>query len=89
MGQYKHHVFICTSGKTCPTQGSKEVHETLKKGALELGLKGVVRINHAGCMNQCGMGQWSWFTPTTSGMLVLIVRARCGFSKNTSLVVVP
>lgn len=56
MGQYKRHVFVCTSGKTCPTQGSKEVHETLKKGALDQGLKGVVRINHAGCMNQCGHG---------------------------------
>jgi (2Fe-2S) ferredoxin len=56
MGQYKHHVFVCTSGKTCPTQGSKEVHETLKKGAAERGLKGIVRINHSGCMNQCGHG---------------------------------
>ena len=56
MGQYRHHVFVCTSGKTCPTQGAKEVHEALKKGASERGLKGVVRINHAGCMNQCGHG---------------------------------
>lgn len=56
MGQYKHHVFICTSGKTCPTQDSKVVHETLKKGAAERGLKGIVRINHSGCMNQCGHG---------------------------------
>jgi len=49
-------VFVCTSGKTCPTQGSKEVHEVLKKGAADRGLKGIVRINHAGCMNQCGHG---------------------------------
>ncbi|HEX6315049.1 MAG TPA: (2Fe-2S) ferredoxin domain-containing protein [Gemmatimonadaceae bacterium] len=56
MGQYRHHVFVCTSGKTCPTQGSREVHEVLKKGAAALGLKGIVRINHAGCMNQCGHG---------------------------------
>ena len=35
MSQYKHHVFVCTSGKTCPTQGSKEVHEVLKKGVAE------------------------------------------------------
>jgi hypothetical protein len=38
MGQYRHHVFVRTSGKTCPTQGSKEVHEALKKGAAEHGL---------------------------------------------------
>src|ERR1043165_6853698 len=56
MGQYKYHVFVCTSGNTCPTQGSKDVHALLKKGAAERGLKGVVRINHSGCMNQCGHG---------------------------------
>jgi (2Fe-2S) ferredoxin len=56
MGQYRQHVFVCTSGKTCPTQGSKEVHAFLKKGVAEQGLKGAVRINHAGCMNQCGNG---------------------------------
>lgn len=56
MSQYKHHVFVCTSGKTCPTQASKDVHETLKKGVAERGLKGIVRINHSGCMSQCGHG---------------------------------
>ncbi|MBV6522199.1 MAG: hypothetical protein MNPFHGCM_02345 [Gemmatimonadaceae bacterium] len=28
----------------------------LKKGAATAGLQGVVRINKAGCMNQCGHG---------------------------------
>src|SRR5919198_3075483 len=56
MGQYKYHVFVCTSGGTCPSQGSEAVHATLKKGAAAAGLKGTVRINHAGCMNQCGHG---------------------------------
>jgi (2Fe-2S) ferredoxin len=56
MGQYRHHVFVCTSEKTCPTRGSKDVHEALKKGAAEHGLKGTVRVNYAGCMNQCGHG---------------------------------
>ena len=56
MGQYQHHVFVCTSGDTCPTQGSEAVHATLKKGAALAGLRGRVRINHAGCMNQCGHG---------------------------------
>jgi (2Fe-2S) ferredoxin len=56
MGQYKHHVFICTTGKTCSWQGGPEVHETMKKAVHRAGLKGVVRVNHAGCMNQCGHG---------------------------------
>jgi (2Fe-2S) ferredoxin len=56
MGQYRRHVFVCTSGKTCPTQGSKDVLDLLRRGVVERGLKGIVRINHAGCMNQCGHG---------------------------------
>ena len=55
MGQYKHHVFVCTSGSTCPSQGADAVHAVLKQGVKAAGLKGV-RVNHAGCMNQCGHG---------------------------------
>ena len=25
MGQYRHHVFVCTSGKECPKQGAEAV----------------------------------------------------------------
>jgi (2Fe-2S) ferredoxin len=32
------------------------VHATLKHGVKEAGLKGRVRVNHAGCMNQCKHG---------------------------------
>jgi (2Fe-2S) ferredoxin len=56
MGQYERHVFVCTSGKTCPGQGSVEVHAELKRRVKDAGLKGRVRVNHAGCMNQCGHG---------------------------------
>jgi (2Fe-2S) ferredoxin len=56
MGQYEHHVFVCTTGKTCEEQGACDVHKALKKRAAHAGLKGRVRVNHAGCMNQCGHG---------------------------------
>jgi (2Fe-2S) ferredoxin len=56
MGQYKYHVFVCTSGKECPKQGSEKVHRALKKCVGASGLKGLIRVNHAGCMNQCGHG---------------------------------
>lgn len=56
MGQYEHHVFICTTGKTCATQGGPEVYQRLKEGAKAAGLKGRVRVNQSGCMNQCGHG---------------------------------
>ena len=56
MGQYRYHIFVCTSGKTCPLSGSERVHSILKKAVAEAGLKSVVRVNHSGCMNQCGHG---------------------------------
>ncbi|HVE79597.1 MAG TPA: (2Fe-2S) ferredoxin domain-containing protein [Gemmatimonadaceae bacterium] len=56
MGQYRYHVFVCTFGKKCPRQGSERVHETLKRGVKEAGLKDRIRVNNAGCMNQCGNG---------------------------------
>lgn len=56
MGQYRHHVFVCTSGKTCPTQGAREVFDVLRKGVAATGLRGIVRVNHSGCFAQCGHG---------------------------------
>jgi len=56
MGQYRRHVFVCTSGTTCPLAGSLEVHAALKKGVAAAGLRNTVRVNHAGCMSQCGHG---------------------------------
>jgi (2Fe-2S) ferredoxin len=57
MGQYEIHAFVCTQGPWCPRDGDAEgVHKTLKKLASEHGLKHKVRINHSGCLNQCGHG---------------------------------
>jgi (2Fe-2S) ferredoxin len=56
LGQYRHHIFVCTSGKVCPRDGADAVHSALKKAVAEAGLKSEVRVNHAGCMNQCGYG---------------------------------
>ena len=56
MGQYDFHVFVCTAGKSCSRQDSDLVHSRLKREVKELGLKRTVRVNHAGCMNQCGHG---------------------------------
>jgi len=56
MGQYRHHVFVCTSGKHCRKQGGCEVHDALKRAVKDAGLRRTVRVNEAGCMNQCGHG---------------------------------
>ena len=57
MGQYAKHVFVCTSGETCPTQGDVEQYvKHLRTEAVKAGLKTDVRINKAGCFSQCGHG---------------------------------
>lgn len=53
---YKKHVFVCTSGKVCPLEGSEAVLSTLRKEIAELGLKNQIRINKTGCLDQCGNG---------------------------------
>ena len=56
MGQYERHVFVCTSGKTCPTQDSKAVFAAIRTAVVDAGIKGHVRVNHSGCLGQCGHG---------------------------------
>lgn len=56
MGQYRYHVFVCTDGKTCGKDGADDVHATLKKCVKHSPLSSTVRVNRAGCMNQCGHG---------------------------------
>lgn len=53
---FKKHVFVCTTGKTCPSQGAVEVLDALRKEIVERGLKKEIRINKAGCFDQCGNG---------------------------------
>ena len=53
---YERVLFVCTSGKTCPTQGSEAVHAALKEAAFAAGLGERVRVNKSGCMSQCGHG---------------------------------
>jgi len=57
MGQYECHVFVCTSGEICPTQGDVEKFvKVLRSGAQQAGKRTEVRVNKAGCFSQCGHG---------------------------------
>jgi (2Fe-2S) ferredoxin/ferredoxin len=55
---FERHVFVCTSGEYCPLKdgNSKEIHRAFKELASKAGLKGKVRINNSGCLDQCGHG---------------------------------
>ena len=57
MGQYERHVFVCTSGDTCPSQGDVEKFvKVLRAGVVGSGRQVEVRVNKAGCFSQCGHG---------------------------------
>ena len=53
---YERHVFVCTSGKVCPDQGSVELHEALRLAARDALGTTSVRVNKAGYLSQCGHG---------------------------------
>jgi hypothetical protein len=55
---FERHVFVCTGGDYCAvTDGDgRGVHSRLKSLVAQEGLKGRVRVNHAGCLDQCGYG---------------------------------
>ena len=57
MGQYETHVFVCTSGDTCPGQGDVEQFVKYLRGeVVKADRKDDIRINKAGCFSQCGWG---------------------------------
>lgn len=56
MGQFQKHVFVCTSGKTCTAQDSATTFAILKDAVKAAGLAQQVRVNHSGCLGQCGHG---------------------------------
>jgi (2Fe-2S) ferredoxin len=57
MGQYERHVFVCTTGATCPTQGDTEGYVKFLRNAIaKAGLHEKIRINKSGCFSQCGHG---------------------------------
>ena len=57
MSQFKKHVFICTQGPYCGFDGDTEaICERMKRQVGAHGLNEEIRINRAGCLNQCGHG---------------------------------
>jgi (2Fe-2S) ferredoxin len=59
----ERHVFVCVNERDpsnpkgcCAAKGASEVRSRLKKLAFDAGLRGRVRINSAGCLDQCEHG---------------------------------
>ena len=63
MPRYEKHVFTCTNRRDpgnpkgcCAEKGSEQVAERFKAGLHSRGLKGRMRANKAGCLDQCEGG---------------------------------
>ncbi len=63
MPKFEHHVFICTNKRdeeadrpSCARQGSEKLKSAFKDAVKEAGLKGKVRANELGCLDQCEHG---------------------------------
>lgn len=56
MSIFEKHVFVCVSGKTCPTQGGEAVWQALRDEVKTCGKLETIRVNKSGCLAQCGNG---------------------------------
>lgn len=63
MPSFQRHVFVCVNERPpgnpkgcCMEKGAQAVRDEFKKRLYQLGLKGVVRANNSGCLDQCANG---------------------------------
>lgn len=63
MGRFRHHIFICTNQRPagnprgcCDPEGLGALQIKFKQELAARGLKGEVRANRAGCLDQCEHG---------------------------------
>lgn len=61
--RFERHIFVCTNARDpgnpkgcCASKGSAEIAAAMKVKAYDLGLKGKVRVNKAGCLDACADG---------------------------------
>src|SRR5437879_12610297 len=64
MGRFERHIFVCANVRDassprgcCDPAGQAELQKALKAKIAERGLKGKVRANKSGCLDQCEHGQ--------------------------------
>ena len=79
MPRFQKHIFICNNKRTegdprgsCSARGSDDLLDYAKGRIHELGLKGKVRVNKAGCLDACAHGPTMviypddvWYSPKT------------------------
>lgn len=88
MAHFDRHVFICTNRRdpqnpkgSCAHKGAEGICEAFKKGLISAGLKGRMRANSSGCLDQCQHGptvvvypEQVWYTVPTAEDAEEIIR---------------
>ena len=87
MPRFQKHIFICNNKRkeddprgSCSDRGSEELLSYAKERIHELGLKGEIRINKAGCLDACAHGPVmvvypddTWYSPKTKNHIEMIL----------------
>ena len=77
--RFRHHVFVCENRRPdddprgcCAAKGSEEIRDAFKAEIHRRGLKGQIRANGAGCLDNCAQGptvvvypEGVWYTGVT------------------------
>jgi (2Fe-2S) ferredoxin len=63
LAKFERHVFVCTNHRepgsarpSCTTDGKSEIQAQLKDAVRAAGLGASIRVNKAGCLDQCEHG---------------------------------
>jgi len=63
MTGFKRHVFVCLNERAeddprgcCKHKAAEKIFNVLKAGTVKHKLKGIVRVNRAGCLDHCEFG---------------------------------
>ena len=63
MPRFERHIFVCINERPeghprgcCHSRGGEELHRLFKVKLAQRGIKGTVRANKSGCLDQCEVG---------------------------------
>jgi (2Fe-2S) ferredoxin len=87
MPRFRKHLFICNNKRSeddprgsCSEKNSDSLIDYAKKRVHELGLKGEIRVNKAGCLDACAYGPAmvvypddTWYSPKTKNDIEVIL----------------
>ena len=102
MPRFRKHIFICNNKRSeddprgsCSEKNSGSLIDYAKKRIHELGLKGQIRVNKAGCLDACAYGPAmviypddTWYSPKTKNDIEIILEKNIQSDKRAEELVI-